>query len=63
MLLGKEILNAEPTIDMELLGVFSSDILGHIYEIFMVEKHNSTNKSIFLPKKLVIWNKYITFAA
>ena len=44
-------------------SVFSSDILGHIYEIFIAEKHNCTKKSVFLPKNLDNWNKYITFAA
>ena len=41
----------------------NSCILGHIYEISMIEKQNITNKSVFLPKNLVNWNKYITFAA
>ena len=44
-------------------SVFSSDILGHIYEIFIAEKHNCTKESVFLPKNLDNWNKYITFAA
>ena len=44
-------------------SVFSSDILGHIYEIFIAERHNCTKKSVFLPKNLPNWNKYITFAA
>jgi len=44
-------------------SVFSSDILGHIYEIFITEKQDCTKKSVFLPKNLDNCNKYITFAA
>ena len=44
-------------------SVFSSDILGHVYGIFIAEKQNCTKKSVFLPKNLDNWNKYITFAA
>ena len=45
------------------MGVFSSDTLGQIYEIFIAEKQNRANKRVFLPKYLDNWNKYITFAA
>jgi len=44
-------------------GVFSSDTLGQIYEIFIAEKQNRANKRVFPPKYLDNRNKYITFAA
>ena len=33
-----------------------------IYEIFIAEKHNRTQKCVFLPNYLDNRNKYITFA-